>query len=680
MRFLTFRVENFQGLKSYEIDPKFQDIDILGDNGTGKTTMANAMIWLFTGKPYTGEAGYSPKTLDKEGGEVHNIDHTVEASLELDDHTMVTLRRTLSEVWKKKRGTQTPELSGNKTSYAIDDVPVDEDAFNAKVDKICPAAYVSLLMLPRAFAASLPWKRRREILLEICGDVTDDEVISNTPELAKSLPDYLSIPGNDARRYTVDEYRERAAAQLKKINAELQALPSRIDEAERATPELSEIETAALALDVDSLLVQKRKILSDIDTARQGGDSAARKQLAAEISDAEKAVSDAKAEYYRNQGKGTDALRKKINELNDKRIQLMDSRTVSVQASREIASKADKLESDRQALLKKYQSVSGDLLRINAEEYDGSDICPTCGQRMPMEMIDKARAAFNDDKARRIKSLQQALAGIQKQGKEECSESIVKGLRAQAAVKKSESDDVAAESQKVSDEIKQATAQLLALPTFESTDSYKQLQDKLAKIKGRENDLNASAEMGNAIAGLQKQLDDVNGQIDMIRAAEQKQEMRKRQDARIADLEAQQKQLGQEYERIQRGIFLCEGFMRAKVKMLDERINSRFRSVRFRLFETQINGGLKDCCDVLIPCQSGLIPYASANNAAQINAGIEIIDVLSQHIGASMPIIIDNAESVNQLQNVSAQIVRLIVSHDKKIRAEVRPLMEKESA
>ena len=138
---------------------------------------------------------------------------------------------------------------------------------------------------------------------------------------------------------------------------------------------------------------------------------------------------------------------------------------------------------------------------------------------------------------------------------------------------------------------------------------------------------------------------------------------------RLEQLQKQEKEIAAEYERFDRGVYLCEEFTRAKVAMLDERINSRFKAVRFRLFKQQINGGLQDCCDVLCPTTSGLTPYDSANNAAQINAGVEIAAALGRHWGKTMPMIVDNAESVVDLIETEAQTIRLVVSEaDKRLR------------
>jgi hypothetical protein len=98
--------------------------------------------------------------------------------------------------------------------------------------------------------------------------------------------------------------------------------------------------------------------------------------------------------------------------------------------------------------------------------------------------------------------------------------------------------------------------------------------------------------------------------------------------------------------------------------MLNERINEKFSTVRFRLFEQNItNEGITDCCDVLIPSDEGaFVPFSTANNAACINAGIEIIGVLGEHYGVQLPIFVDNAESITDIIPTKEQLIRLIVS------------------
>lgn len=145
------------------------------------------------------------------------------------------------------------------------------------------------------------------------------------------------------------------------------------------------------------------------------------------------------------------------------------------------------------------------------------------------------------------------------------------------------------------------------------------------------------------------------------------------QGQRIAELEAEEKSLAAEYEKTEQGVYLCEVFVKTKVALLTERINSKFKSVSFQLFREQTNGGVADCCEVLVPGEGGaMVPYSTANKAAVVNAGLEIIATLSHHYGVRLPIVVDNAESVTELLPVDSQVIRLVVSaEDESLRVEV---------
>ena len=106
-------------------------------------------------------------------------------------------------------------------------------------------------------------------------------------------------------------------------------------------------------------------------------------------------------------------------------------------------------------------------------------------------------------------------------------------------------------------------------------------------------------------------------------------------------------------------------FTKAKIDTMESRINGRFKYVSFKMFAQQVNGGEVECCETLI---NG-VPFSDANNAAKINAGIDIINVLCKHYDIYAPIFIDNRESVTNLIECDSQIVNLIVSEpDKKLR------------
>ena len=206
---------------------------------------------------------------------------------------------------------------------------------------------------------------------------------------------------------------------------------------------------------------------------------------------------------------------------------------------------------------------------------------------------------------------------------------------------------------------------------FESTEEYTKITAQIAAYRNEENDTSKRTE--EIAAGFTERIqalyDEIRAQEDLKTritiAASQKE--------RIAELEAREKELSRQYEALEQGLYLCEVFIKTKVSLLTDKINSKFQSVRFRLFIEQQNGGVKEDCEVMIPTEGGrMVPFTFANNAARINAGLEIIDALSSHWGLAMPVFIDNAESVTRLLQMDTQVIRLVVSEpDKELRMEI---------
>ena len=137
--------------------------------------------------------------------------------------------------------------------------------------------------------------------------------------------------------------------------------------------------------------------------------------------------------------------------------------------------------------------------------------------------------------------------------------------------------------------------------------------------------------------------------------------------ARIEELEAEEESISQKVQELEAQQYQIEQFTKTKVELLENAINSKFEVVKFRLFDTQINGGLVECCDTLV---NG-VPYSDVNNAHKILAGLDIINTLIKFYKTSAPIFIDNRESINELYNINTQIISLIVTEDTELRIEV---------
>ena len=137
MKLQRLKLNNFQGIKALELNfPDGCSATIYGDNATGKTTTFNAMTWLLFDKASTDIKGFTPKTKGKDG-DMHHLDHSVEAEFIADDGRIIRLKKTYAEVYTKKRGSNTEEFTGHSVSYEIDGVPAKEKEYNKRITELC---------------------------------------------------------------------------------------------------------------------------------------------------------------------------------------------------------------------------------------------------------------------------------------------------------------------------------------------------------------------------------------------------------------------------------------------------------------------------------------------------------------------------------------------------------------
>lgn len=653
MKILDIKLSNFQGIASMEISLGGKSASIFGDNGTGKTTIFNAITWLLFDKPSTGAKNWTPKTRGADG-EKHNLEHSVTATFVLQDGSRVTLGKTLREVYKKKRGSTTAEYTGNTVDYFLDGVPVKEKEYTAAVSEYCGGEQImKLLTMPDYFPETMEWKKRRELLLEICGDASDDDVIESNPDL-QDLPTYLIKPGTLSQFYTVEEYSKIAKARKADINRQLDAIPGRIDEAQRAIPaELPAKDVLEARLHAATQATEEtRQMIAGI---RAGGAGDATR---AALATAKAELAEARANYTRKNQNAQAGVYEAMAAI-DKEIREAGRRAEDARAEAGTKRRqAERLTRLRESILAEYREAA-------AVKFDaGQETCPTCGRRLPEDQIEAMRGDFNQKRAER-------LAAINERGRREANKDMIAELEAQAAELDKRAAEADAEAAAAKERREEVSKGLVNFPDFGETAEYKDLAARIAELERAEAeaDKGIAAQAEQADARLQECLareHDIRGQIIQVENAA-------RQRARVEELEAQEKQLAEEYEKVERGVYLCEVFTKKKVSALTDRINSKFRSVSFQLFVDQVNGGLSECCEVLVPSEDGaMVPYSTANHAARVNAGLEIVATIAEHFGREMPVIVDNAESVTRLIDTEGQVIRLVVSEeDKVLRVEV---------
>ena len=319
-----------------------------------------------------------------------------------------------------------------------------------------------------------------------------------------------------------------------------------------------------------------------------------------------------------------------------------------------------KFETEMATLREKWHQVNNEQF-----SFEQSDTCPTCGQSLPTEKLNAARekalARFNRDKAEKLEA-------ISAQGKE--YKETVEALKAELQPL----NDAIAQAEAKAQEHTQKAAEieLLIENMMKDAEAYQEDPSYITKLAEKESLEAEIAQLRqNTSEAKQKvlnEINDLNASLRVFEKALAQTEQHKQGLKRIEELKQQERDLAAEYERLEGELYLTEEFIRIKVNLLEEKINSRFKLARFKLFNTLVNGGVEECCETLyqgVPYSGGL------NNGHRYAVGMDIINTLSKHYGFYPPIFVDNAESITVLPVMEAQVIRLIVSEkDKALRVE----------
>jgi hypothetical protein len=636
---------NFKGLKSFALDARGGNINIYGDNATGKTTLYDAFLWLFFDKDSSNRTAFNVKTLDRTGEAIHMLEHTVEAELVV-NHRAMTMKKTMSEKWTKRRGESQKIFNGHETLYWVDEVPVKAGEYKQIVAGLISEGLFRLITNPMFFNVDLPWKDRRKTLLEICGDVSDDEVIASNEKLRK-LAEVLNGKG-------IDDYKKIAAEKIKSLKEEKEKISPRVDELNR-TLEGEEPDYDLTERQLVDAKASMERIEKQMVSASEINAEYRKKQ--AQLNGLHSDLNKKRAELDRQANAGRNALVAQERDLTrtfadlSSEISILESRQKLIQ--QEIDANTEKLN----ALREEWQVLKSQTFTV-----PGADqlTCLYCGQELPADQREeKITKAQNDFEAKKQQAINKNVAsGKALKTKNEELAGQLAVLEQHIGEKQAAKND----TQVQLDAVKAKLDEPHETASVENHPEYIAIQTLIDTLQA---ELDQPGE--DATTGLLEQKREVTREIEALNRILNNKDVRAKTTARIQELHDEEMRLAEQISDFEGHQFLMEEFVKAKVNMLEEQINSRFRMVTFKLFNTQINGGIEECCEALI---NG-VPFSDANNAARINAGLDIINTLTQHYGVSAPVFIDNAEAVNELLPIDSQVIRLIVSKDEALRVEM---------
>ena len=651
MKILSLTLENFRSIKNMTVNFDGRDADIYGANGTGKTTIANAICWLLIDRPATEEADFTPKTAG-----THGINHKASMEIELADGRRITIAKDFYEKWTRKRGAATEEFTGNVTDYYVDGVKSKKKEYTEILENACgiDLEKVKMLMVLGYFVDTMKTEDKRRILFEMAGEFTDTDVLAQNEEL-KDLEQFLVMSGTDDKHYTIDQWKKIAADQRSKLNKELELIPTRIDEASKSIAETVE---DADALNAEIQRLEEEKAAIEEKQRSLAGKDGTQEAICAAIAGLEVDLAAKRAAYIEQGIEANREINAKIDSAVKDKNTLEDELASTKRSLRERIENRDGMIAQREKLMREYAEVQ-------AEQWnEGAEICPTCHQPLPEERVEELRAAFNEKKSRKKED-------INRRG-QACSQAKIDDANNQIEVLQ---EDVRTLENKINasaEEINQLHTMLTPHAPFDETDEYKEIAQRMKELRDRRQlgQSTAAGMMSSYDRDIREVKDEIAAVNLRIARAKASEDSRKR----VGELRQELKHTAEQMEYIEHGLHLCEEFIRTKARMVTDSINEHFRYVRFVLFRNQINGGLREICEPTVRNKAGeWVEYRSVNYAAQINAKLDIVNALGRHYGVRLPVIMDQGESVSEPLTVDEQLIRLIVSPaDTDIRVQVK--------
>lgn len=633
----SIHLENFKGVKSFSTS--FSDFaSVLGPNASGKTTIQDSFLWLLFNIDSRGNSNPPVRPVDEDGKWIDDIEITVEATLVIDGEE-TTLKKTQKQVWQTRRGDTTAEYKGDTNTYEIDGFPCSTmKEYNAKVESIVEPKLFKLLTDPTAFNA-LPEKEQRDILFRFVDDLTDADVMEMEPGKYDLISQDILVAGSD-------RLREKTMKDLKALKDEMKSYPIRIDEVVRGK---------VIAMPEKEVLDRKVKAETELEIIRNERDNLdvslksytdIQDQIVGLRIKAGDIKSKAEADYAKQKmdvkTAVTDAM-VKVQSLEQRRDRLCDSLS-------DLTNTIALGEADIAELSGQYMEVKSRALP------EDETTCPTCGREFDADKIAEIQSEFEKRKSR-------DLGRIESRGR---------NIREQVNTTKQRLSDTHKQIDAMTEQIVQADAEYkrlmdeakeVRMPDYIMFPEYIELNQQLIELSEQLENVDDGTERRGALKGREmlarQELDDANNDLAVI-------ESNKRADARVEELKAEQRDCVQKVADAEQKLYLIEEFIKAKMNLLSDRINSRFESVRFKLFDRQKNGAIVPCCKMQCNSNGSYVDVGQANHSAVLLGGLDVIASLSKLYEVYAPVFLDNAEAINdeRIPRMDQQMILLKVSDD----------------
>lgn len=647
IKFKKLEIENFKGVKSLSIDFASDITNILGANHTGKTTTADAIMWVLFGKNSDGQAVFGIDPKDENNNVINHLENIVTLTVSADNRKLV-LRKVRKEIWSKPKGQLEDALTGHTTECFINGNKYTIKDYQAEVNALCNEALFRAITNP-AYFPSLKAEEQRSLLIKMVGDIPLSEIAKQKTEF-KQLIDKLD--GQDLK-----EYRSHLSYQIKGIKTEMESIPNKITENQQILQGLSDEVTDFAAIrkrlnEIDEDIKKYDDQLQDASAkfSQDYEKKAAQRQLVNSLKDKQQEIvnkieSENRAKRAEHENALT-AIRQKLKNTEYSRDMKADALRMKKQELQQIELRADDFR-------KKWEEVESKAFVWNEDQ----EICPNCGQRLPSENIEELKEKAHEQWTVRHMAEQDRLDVEAKTLKD-----AKKRIEAELNELQTKIDTLTTEVSSLQGQENELKAYKVEQVDYHDNDDWKHLSLQIEQQEAKLNDICKDGESSTTQMIKDKKQELIRQRDELYLSLSKEKLIAERED-RIEQLTMQMKQLNQQLTDLERKDYTAANLELASIQNLEERVNKLFMLIKFKMFETLLNGSTKPTC---VLTMHG-VPYNDLSNSEKINAGIDLIRAMNTYNDMYAPIIIDNAESCNDILPTSCQQIRLVVSRDEQL-------------
>lgn len=653
--FKTLKLHNFCGIRAGVFDFGEDLTVISGDNGRGKSTIGNAIMYTLFGTDTNGMQ-LDIKTFDENHNIIKEIEHSSELVM-LVDGEEISFKRVLTDKWKGDKCT-------NTFKYYVDGELTTAGDFSNVVDDIFQEDPFAWCICPNLFLG-MTWQNQRAFLQSLAGDISVED-ITKGEEKYDYLVELLKQKDIDAILHHLKHKRTE-------VQKELDAVPIRLAELDKARPAKQDWD----ALETEKAELKEKLIVIDnkVQQIRTGGADRVRldgirkkiefaeKRKRMMEQGADKESTDNMTKHQSDVLNANAAFNKAESTVDNLKAVMNGYPTTEVQINAQIEECKKKVGD--------FNKRSEEIAKRSWEWDDKDGFCPQCGQALPLGDVQllkqESQNRFNSQKAEDMKKLNNEFAKLQSaytelnkeleklnDDRQTTTNQLVKAHQALNDAEKHKAE--------VDADIPRAYEQILA-----SKEEYQQVLKEISELQ---TELDKPSESNEDNDKLLLQLDEERKPLsDRYDEVLELLASKASYDNTMSHIEAAQNDkttFQEQLDDIDAKLNITNEFYQLSCKALEDKVNQHFRFVKWSLFLPKLDGEKKPYCE----CYHNGVPYSRLNGAAKVNAGIDIARTIGQYYDISVPVVLDECESVNHPLSTGGQQIRLVVSKDDKLKVE----------